>query len=197
MASTRLYTPSPAPQTLGGVVPANTQGGVVAPLPATQSVTGTAETVLVNPSITSQALILAIPANSPLEQKEFEIILSGYVTTTQSSTVTLGFRLGTSLTAASNTAMATSGASAAVATTTAPFVLKARCVYDSVSGKITGVVAGIIQGTIIAAGAITGAPIAATINNTNNPVLNIVATVTFGTGATANVIHVQEFAINF
>lgn len=199
MASNKLYGPSPAPQTLGGVIPANTQGGVVAPLPLTQSIATTGETVILNPSILSQALVLAIPANSPLEQKEFELQLSGYLTTTQSATATLGMRIGTSTTAASNTAMATSGASAAIATTTVPFVFRARLIFDSVSGKLTGTVSGIIGATIVTAAAITGAPIAPSpaINNVNNPVLNFVPTVTFSAASTANTIHVQEWAINF
>lgn len=207
MASTRLYGPSPAPQTSGGVVPANTQGGNVAPLPAKQSVTGTSETVIVNPAITLQALILSIPPNSPLEQKEFAIDMSGYVTTTQSSTFTLGIRIGTSTTAASNTAMATSGASGSIATTTVPFRFKATCVFDSVSGKITGSVSGVLGGTLVTSAVLTSAPITPTpvINNTpaspgttgGAAVISFVPTVTFATGATANVINVQEFAITF
>lgn len=197
MASTRLYSPSPAPQTLGGIVPANTQGGIVAPLPATQSIPTTGETVILNPSILSQALILAIPANSPLEQKDFELVLSGYVTTTQSATVTFGIRSGTSITAASNTALATSGASASLATVTVPFSVRLRLVFDSVSGKLCGTISGVIGGQIITAAVLTASPIALTLNNTNNPVINFVPTVTFSAASTPNVVHVQDFGINF
>ena len=197
MASSRLYGPSSAPQTPGGIVAANTEAPNAAPLPAKQSITGTAETVILNPAILTQPLLLNIPPGGPLEQRPFEISASGYITTTQSSTATLGLRIGTSTTAASNTAVASSGASAAIATTTVPFFFVVKAVYDSVSGKLCGYFTAVIQSSLLGPTAFTA--VAASINNaaTAGFVLNLVLTATFGTGTTANVINVQEFAVNF
>lgn len=199
MASTKLYGPATSPQTAGGIVPMNTPGGIAAALPAKQSVLGTAETVILNPSVLAQALLCAIPPNSPLEQKRFRISASGYVQTSQSSTVAFGLRLGTSIVAASDTSVCSSGASSAIATTTVPFSFDVDAIYDSVSGKLSGFFTLMIGSQLI--GPTAFAAVAASLNNAGGAqgaaVANFVLTVTFGTGATANVVNLQGWEIQF
>lgn len=198
--STRLYTAGHAGATQARRVAINVQGSTqqgVASLPALQSFATTAETQFTDPGLANSVpLVLALPPGGPCEQEEFDVVFSGYVTTTQSATVIFKLYSGLSATIGSNTIIATSTTSAAIATTTVPFAFKATLVFDSVSGKLTGRFSGIVGATATAVAAITGAPIALTINNTNNPVLNLTLTATFSAAATANSVNLRDFGIN-
>ena len=195
MASTRLYGPT---RSSSAVVAASTYGGTVAPLPAKQVIAVTTETVIADPGILTNALILSIPPGGPCEQRPFEVAASGYLTTAQTSTALLKLYLGSSLTAASNTALGATLANTVTGAITVPWFLSARLIYDSVSGKLDGIFQAIMNGVLVVPVKITSSPIAPTvaINNANNPVLNFVLSVTFGTATAANTINVQEFAVN-
>jgi hypothetical protein len=198
--STRLYTAGHAGATQARRVAINTQGSTqqgVASLPALQSFTTTAETQFTDPGLANAyPLALAIPPGGPCEQEEFDLVFSGYVTTTQSATVIFKLYLGDSATIGSNTIIATSTTSAAIATTTVPFAFKATLVYDSISGKLTGRFSGIVGATATALAAITGAPIAGSLSNTANPVATFTLTATFSAATTANVVNLKDFGIN-
>jgi hypothetical protein len=201
--STRLYTAGVAGAAQARRVALNVQGSSqqgVQSLPAKQAITGTAETQMTDPALANaNPLVLALPPGGPCEQEAFDITFSGYVTTTQSSTVVFKLYLGASATIGSNTVLA-STTSATVATTTVPFRFTVTLNYDSVSGKLTGTYSGIIGGTLTALTALTGAPVSASANNAGTnlgtPVLSFTLTVTFGTGATANTVNLKDFGIN-
>lgn len=198
MPSTRLYGPSGAPGT-AGLVAQNTPGAAAAVLPALQTVLGTTETVILNPALQSatQALVLSIPPNSPLEQRQFEIQANGYLNQGVSTTVTIKLYSGTSTTVGSDTLLGSSGAITAFTGKTS-WLLKALCSYDSVSGKLQGTIKFIINNTLVAEAAlsnvITGLTNAGP--GAGAPVANFVLSVTFGSAGT-NVINVQDFCISF
>ena len=195
--SNRLYTATAgAAATQDRRLAINTPGANNSALPALQSVTVTTETQIVDPSNTALPLTVLIPPGGPCEQESFELVFSGYVTTTQSATVIFKVYEGYSATIGSNTIIATMTTSAAIATATAPFEFRVKMVYDSVSGKLTGRYDGIVQGTATASTVITSAPISASIKNTNNPVLGFTLTVTFSAATTANVVNIKDFGIN-
>jgi hypothetical protein len=175
----------------------NTQGSNNASLPALQSFTTTSETQFTDPAVANSIpLACVIPPGGPCEQESFELVFSGYVTTTQSATVIFKVYFGDSATINSNTIIATMTTSAAIATATAPFEFRLKLVYDSVSGKLTGRYDGIVQGTATASTVVTSAPISKSISNTANPVMAFTLTATFSAATTANSINLKDFGIN-
>lgn len=196
--SNRLYTATAgAAATQDRRLAINTPGANNSALPALQSVAATSETQIIDPTNTALPLTVLIPPGGPCEQEEFDVVFSGYVTTTQSSTVVFTIYEGDSATINSNQKLAAS-TSATVATTTVPFALKATCVYDSVSGKLTGRFGGVVGATATAVAVFSTAtpPYALSIKNTNNPVMSFTLTVTFGTASTANTVNIKDFGIN-
>jgi hypothetical protein len=194
-SSIRLYTAGDAAVAQARRVAINVQGANNAILPALQSFATTAETQFNLPSLRIP-LAVAIPPGGPCEQEEFYVVFSGYITTTQSSTIIFKLYAGDSATIGSNTLLA-STSSETVATTTKPFACKATLVYDSVSGKLTGRFEGIVGATATALAVVAGAPpFALSINNVNNPVLTFTLTATFGTAATPNSVNLKDFGLN-
>lgn len=197
MASSRLYGPSGQPAVPGGVVAANTQATNAAALPAKQVITTTSETVILNPGLNSAtaALILNVPPGGPLEQRQFLLKVSGYITTTQITNVTLKIYNGTSTTVGSDgTALGSTGA-IGVNNLSCPFWLEYKLIFDSVSGRLQGAYTGYVNNTV--APSLTTIAALTGISNVNNPVLNFLISVTFSAAATSNTINVQEFAIEF
>lgn len=200
--STRLYT---AGQGSGSAqnrrLGINVQGANNASLPVLQSFTGTSETAFIDQATGGTAstlpLAVVIPPGGPCEQEPFSIVASGYVKTGQSSTVILKLRQGDSATVASNTLVATC-ATVTVATTTVPFVLEVKLVYDSVSGKLDVQSVWFVMNGTVTAPTIATMPISATLSNTANPVVAFTLTATFGTGSagTPNSINLKDFGIN-
>lgn len=163
-------------------------------------------------SLTSAA-ILSIPANGQYEGQPFGVTIAGTVVTGTTTTPTLNFVLqsGTSLTAASNTTVATlTAAFAAAISTKYNFCFSVLFVADSASGKLQGVpnlsacsINGANQAITITAlsginflsGAATGAnPIFN--RNVGNVGLNLVAGVTFGVSDAANSSSLMAFYID-
>lgn len=196
--SNRLYT---AGQGSGEAqnrrVAINTQGSNNASLPALQSFSTTSETQFTDPAVANSIpLACVIPPGGPCEQESFELVFSGYVTTTQSATVIFKVYFGDSATINSNTIIATMTTSAALATITVPFEFRVKMVYDSVSGKLTGRYDGVVGPTVTASTIITSAPISKSISNTANPVMAFTLTATFSAATTANSINLKDFGIN-
>ena len=199
MSSNRLYGPTPAPGA-AGTIGLNTQGGIAAVLPATQTLLTTAEAVIVNPSLPTVPLQVNIPQNSPLEGKPFLLVGSGVLNFGTSSTATLKVYSGTSLTPGSNTQLATSGAITGFAGKV-PFNFELKLQFDSISGKLNGSFKFMVNNTLVAEAALSN--VVTGLNN--NPsivsappvsVASFCLSLTCGTGGT-QVIVVDEFAINF
>lgn len=196
MPSTRQYGPTAAPGA-AGLLAAQTAGAIAGVLPALQTVTVSTETVILNPSLNSatQALVLNIPSGGPNEQRPFDILASGYISTGTSSTVTVKLYSGTSTTVGSDTLLGSSGAITAFSGK-CPWYLRATLVYDSVSGKLQGSIKFMVNNTLVAETAISNVPTGLN-NNTGNPVASFVLSVTFGTANAANQINVQDFCTAF
>lgn len=199
MATTRNYGPSGAP---GAPAPGiNTVANAKSPAPLPAQVVGnvTTEQVVQNPALTSAAnpvaLVVQVPSNSALEQKPFEVSASGYITAAAAENVTLNLYSGTSTTPGSNTLIKTSGAQAIAGAASFPFWIKARLIYDSVSGKLQGTIQFLVNNVLVAEGAITN--VVTGISNVKNPVVSFALSVTFSVANAANLLNVADFAINF
>jgi len=197
--STRLYTAGKGGAVSGsvppGLVPASTGATNNASLPATQSITGTSETVIADPAIQGggTALILSIPPGGPCEQEPFEISASGIVNTGASSTVTIKLYSGTSLTPGSNTLLKSSGAITAF-TGKSNWWIKARLLYDTTSGELNGTVQFMVNNNLVAEAAVTN--VVTGISNTANPVASFVVSVQFGTGNANTTFTIHDFGVN-
>jgi hypothetical protein len=175
-----------------GVVAQNTLGATVAPLPALQTFNTTTETVVVNPTNTTLALTVSIEPNTNLEQVPFDLNISGYITTGASMTVTAKLYSGTSTTVASDTLLGSSGA-ITQNSSSAPFAISAKLIFDSVSGKLTGTVKFLLNNTLVAEAAISN--VITGIKNSNTPVASFLASFTFSVANAANVVNVQKFSV--
>lgn len=196
MSSTRLYGPGPAPGT-AGLLAQNTQGGILPVLPAVQTILNTTEAVILNPSLQSatQALVLSIPSNSPLDGKAFDLVASGLLNHGTSSTVTIKLYSGTSTTVGNNTQLATSGAITAFAGKS-NWQLRCKLLYDSASGKMTGTFFYSVNNVIVAEAILSNIVTGIANSTTGLPIINFVLSFTFGTGGT-QVVTVNAFDINF
>lgn len=168
------------------------------PVPMTQAVTVNTETVINNPALTSETpatpLYVSIPPNSPTEKLEFDLFISGSITTGGDYTATLklyGDAVPTG-TPGDDTAVATSGA-VTINDTTEPFWLQLKLVYDTVSGKMRGQYSGQVGNTAVAATTLTASPTG--IENSNDPVISFYPTITFGTANAGNSILVEAFSV--
>lgn len=161
------------------------------PLPATQSITSTAETLIVSPANPSVALSIAIPPSTALEQMPFDLNISGYIKTTNSTNITLTLYAGTAIVSGN---LLKASTATAQNSGTAPFWVKGKLIYDSVSGKLAGTVGFYINGTLVAeatlANTVTG------ISNTNSPVVQFCLSITSSaaSGGNPTTINVNAFS---
>jgi hypothetical protein len=201
----------------------NQNYGPVAPaLPVAQGATVTTEQYInaanpqalassptsLQPSSTS-VLEVDIPVNSALEQKRFQLLASGEITTGASSTVTLKAYASVGATVFPSTPPSGGllGSSGAVTQNSAksPFWISADLIFDSISGTLTGTIGFLVNNTLVATAAISN--VLTGINNnpasnpigTPNPVLRFALTVQFSAGNATNQINIPEggFAANF
>jgi len=162
----------------------NVQAALAAILPATLILAATTETVMPNPENTAIALICPLPPNQPsLEQTLFNIVASGYITTTNSTNITIKLYQGTSTTVGSDNLLGSSGA-IAQNTASAPFAVKAEMIYDSVSGKLTGSIRFLVNNTFVAEIAVS--TVVTGISNSKNPVANFVVSFTSSAASGSN-----------
>jgi len=197
--SRRPYGPSPANVSGQNVFAQNVQAtlnqGV---LPALQSITVATEVVLTNPLNSAQLLGVPLPPKIGNEQIPIDVNWSGYIKTLASSNVTLKLYSGVSATVGSDTALATSG-SVAVNTTSCPFFLHIKGIYDSVSGKFQGYYDGQLNATVISPTTLTAVPTGVTDAGTGTPpqyVLSFLASVT-SSGSTPTfptTVNTQDFS---
>lgn len=162
----------------------NVQASLAALFPAILALIATAEVVVPNPENVAIALICPLPPNQPsLEQTLFNVIASGYLTTTNSTNVTLKLYQGTSLTPGSDNLLGTSGA-IAQNTASAPWAIKAELLYDSVSGKLTGSIRFLLNNSFVAEVAVS--TVVTGISNLKNPVANFLISATSSAAAGGN-----------
>jgi hypothetical protein len=157
--------------------------------PMTLSLSSTAETVLPHPQNSSIACVCPLAPNEGNEQVAFDVEISGYITTTSTTNVTLKVYSGSSLTVGSDTQLATSGA-IAQNSASAPFEIHLHCVYDSVSGKMGGYFEGFINNSLIARAALSN--VITGIKDTNNPVVGFLIS---GTSSGADGTHLTTVVI--
>jgi hypothetical protein len=197
MPSTRLYGPSIAtPSPASGVPAINVQAqtGVI-PLPATLTTgTSTAEAMVPNPATPTKALLVQVPSNSNLEQRAFELEITGYIITGGTTNITL--KVYGSITSTVTTSSTLLGSSGAVAQNNvkAPFWAHAKLIFDSISGKLNGTIDFLINNTVVASVAITAVT---GVSDTANPVLSLGMSITASAGFATNEIIVQDLCIKF
>lgn len=187
----------------GPVVPAansanqpalNIQAAIAAQLPAQLVLTAVAETVVPSPNAATQALIIQLNPDTANEQAILVLAASGYVKTTAAGTITIKLYSGTSLTVGSDTLLGSSGA-ITQNSATAPFMLIAHLVYDSVSGKLQGSIRFVVNNTLVAEAAVS--TVVTGINNANNPVASFLLSVTSSgaAGGTPTTVNVAKFSV--
>jgi hypothetical protein len=200
MTTNRNYAAVPQAPTALGYTPTvlNQRATNSAVLPAQQYIAAAAETLIVNPAVSSPAapvpLCVAIPSRSLVEGQPFELLISGDIFV-GGATPTALFKLysGQSATLANNLLIAST---AAVATATnLPFSIRASLVGDSGAGKIWGTFKSLIGGVLGAEAAI--AAVIPNVNFNADPVASFLFTVTPNNANANSSILVKEFAINF
>jgi len=148
--------------------------------------------VFPNPNNALVAAVLNVPGSGRLEQRAFSIRAAGYITTAGAYNATLSLMSGSSLTPGSNTAIATTAATA-VGTTTVPYRLDADLVFDSVSGKLFGNFKSQIGATFAAIAALTAGLTG--LNGLTEPVFQLVFAITFSTANAGNVASLGNFSL--
>lgn len=195
--STRLYSAGKSGATVSsnppGLVTQNVAATNNSSLPAVQTLLTTAEAVIVDPANTAVALILTIPPGGPCEQEYFEVSASGILNLGTSSTTTIKLYSGTSKTAASNTLLGTSGAVTAFSGKS-NYWMRARLIYDSVSGEMNGTVGFMVNNVLVADAAVSNV-VTGISNLTVAGVVNFVLTFTFASSGT-QVVTVKDFGVN-
>lgn len=183
----------PGNQAASGV--ANTQGvqqSGPAAVPALQTVTVNTETQIVNGSNSALPLSASLEPNTTQEQIPFDVNVSGYLTTGTTTNVTLKVFSGVSTTIGSNTSIATSGA-IAQNSASAPFFMRLKAIYDTVSGKLGGIFEGVINNTLFGPTALSA--VITGISNSTNPVIALSLTVTFSAANAGNKINIADFSL--
>jgi hypothetical protein len=201
MASNRNYAVVPqTPTALGYTpIPINQRAVNAAVLPAQQYITVAAETVILNPAVSTPTqpipLVLAVPSKALLEGQPFELLVSGDIFIGGATpTAVLKLYSGTSMTLGSDLLL---GATAAAALTTAnnPFYFKASLIGSTGTGKIVGSFKSLFGATLGAEAALA-APITG-VNFKNDPVANFMLTVTPNNANANSSITLYEYAVNF
>lgn len=197
MSTNRIYGPTPAPGAAGSQPSLNASGVIAAVLPAVQTLNSTTtETVIVNPSLPTTALVVSIPPQSPLEGRRFFLESSGYLNFGTSSSATLKVYAGSSTTVGNNTLLGSSGAITAFAGKV-PYSFSLEGNFDSVSGKFQGTIEFVVNNTLVAKAALSN--VVTGINNARTdgqPVISFCFSLTCGV-AGVQVIGVDEFAVVF
>lgn len=174
---------------------ANTQGvqtfgSAAAAVPSLQTVTVNTEVQLVAGNNAALNLLAALESQTNLEQIPFDVNWSGYITTGTTTNVTL--KVYASTAGALTTQLATSGA-IAQNTASAPFFVRLKVVFDSVSGKLGGIFEGVINNTLFGPTALSN--VVTGLANKTNPVITLAFSVTFSAANAGNLINTQDASI--
>lgn len=122
------------------------------------------------------ACLIPVPGSFRLEQRQFIVRASGFVTGGTTTNVTTTLYAGTSLTPGSNTVLQASTARA-VNSTSAPWRIEAKLIFDSVSGKLHGTVEHEINNLFDAPAALTN--VVTALVGSAEPVFNLCVGITF------------------
>lgn len=183
-----------SPAASSATMPAlNQQLATPTPLPVTQAITATTETIILSPSNPAQALNAAMGPFTALEQTLFDVIASGYFKTLSSTNLSVGLYVGASATVVAGSLLHKTAAAVAQNTASAPWYIHALLIYDSVSGKLQGKCGGMINNTVDPEIAITNVPTG--ISNLANPVATFSLSVTSSgaAGGTPTTVNVAKF----
>jgi hypothetical protein len=177
------------------VIAQSVQGEGPGPLPASQVITGTSETLLTNPANTALALSCAIPPNALYEQIPFDFNWSGVITTTESANITLKVYEGTAI--VSGNLLGSSGAEAyPTSGGSAPFWAAAKLMFDSVSGKLDGKIEFFLNHVLVSAVAVSHT-ITGISNTTDDPVVQFCVSVTASaaSGSDPVTVNTQDLSV--
>ena len=183
-----------SPAASSATMPAlNQQLATPTPLPVTQAITATTETIILSPSNPAQALNAAMGPFTALEQTLFDVIASGYFKTLSSTNLSVGLYVGASATVVAGSLLHKTAAAVAQNTASAPWFIHALLIYDSVSGKLQGKCGGMINNTVDPEIAISNVPTG--ISNLANPVATFSLSVTSSgaAGGTPTTVNVAKF----
>lgn len=185
--SQRPFAPGPNLPNVQSVIAQSVQGEGPGPLPASQVITGTAETLLTNPAQPSLALSCAIPPNTNLEQVPVDLNWSGDIQTSESGNITLKVYSGTTL---GGTLIGSSGAVAyPTSGGKAPFWAAAKLIFDSVAGKLDGKIEFFLNHTLVVAVAISATITG--VSNTNDPVAQFCVSLTASAASSGDPVTVN------
>lgn len=180
---------------VAGNVALNTQAGNAGPLPVTQALTAVAETLILSAINPAVALTVQIPPVSGYEQTVFDLVASGYLKTTNVTNLTLKVYSGSTL---AGTLLGTSGA-IAQNTASAPYFVRAKLIYDSVSGKLDGAIQFFVNHTLVAEVVVSNTITGISDNGTGNggAVATFCLSLTSSAAAAGNptTINVQKFSV--
>lgn len=198
MASSRNYAVTPTAPAYTPI-PINSRATNAAVLPAQQFLPNAAETVLLNPAVSTPAapvpLVLTIPSKALLEGQPFELLVSGDIFVGGATpTALLKLYSGTSMTLANNLLLAATAA-AALLTTNTPFYFRAPMIGSTGTGKICGIFKSLFGATIGAEAALAAQ--IANVNFKNDPVASFLLTITPNNANASSSITLYEYAINF
>lgn len=175
-----------------------------AALPASLAVAVTTELAVNNPVPTQAGtaipLMALIPSGSIIDGKAFDLLIAGIITTGAASTVTAKLyavpsavvQAGTAGTLGNDTVLSSSGG-VTQNTSSAPFIIRARAIFDSTTGKLTGQATFLINNTIVAEAAFSN--VVTGISGANDPILGFLITFTMSGGAGA--VTVNQFDVDF
>lgn len=166
------------------------------PLPVSQSLTSSAETVILAANSTA-ALSTGVHPDTNIEQTVFDLYASGILSTTASGTVNVALYAGNSTTIGSNTKLGAAGATTQNGSTTpnvAAFFVHARLIFDSTSGVLAGDVEFYINKTKVASVTLSNFP--SGYSNTGTlPTFSLTATSSGAAPSTPTTINVQKFSV--
>ena len=192
----RLFGPVAAAASSTTQSALNAQANQNAVLPASQAVVSATEVKIVSPQLSTVALSVEIPPNTPgCEQTLIDLMFSGYIKTTASGTIALGLYADASTTVTSANLLHKTASAVTQNSTTAPFFFHAALIYDSVSGKLTGKAGGMINNVIDPEIALTN--VITGVNNTGNPVLSFSISITSSGALTTAVttVNIEKFSV--
>jgi len=198
MTFNRNFTATPASPAYTPI-PINQRATNAAVLPAQQYIPTAAETVLLNPAVSTPSapvpLIISIPSKALIEGQPFELLVSGDIFVGGATpTAVMKLYSGTSATVGNDQLLATTAA-AALLTANTPFYFKATLIGSTGTGKMVGTFKSLFGATIGAEAALAAQ--ISNVNFANNPVANFMLSVTPNNANANSSITIYEAAINF